>query len=127
MNTGVTNARVKTSSSVLLGLSYRRGRGRLGIILLYIIVYMSGCKKCYTCSHLSATSICHKNADTIYMLTSTGKMLNDSLVYYRNKGYSCDAIDSHYTAFGLYRNPTCGQENYNHAVIENQDKCVQTK
>ena len=99
----------------------------LGIVLLLFIVGMNGCKKCYECSVLRSTFYCYKNGDTIGFDALTGRSATDSLNYYRSNGYTWDTIQFTYSTFGFYNNPTCGQENYNHAVIDNQDKCVQTK
>jgi hypothetical protein len=91
--------------------------------LAITLMFLAGCKKCYTCYSLQGRFNFYKGIDSILVTTSSGIATRDSITAYNNAGYSCDTLLLKYVFGGAYNTVRCPEGVYEKAMA-NLDSCI---
>lgn len=98
-------------------------RFNLFFLIIFAVLALGGCQRCYKCYYLVGTFDCSKDNDTIHYNLFTKRNVEINISSMQAAGYHCDTLYFQYEFDPMLVGSTCGRTLY-HKELELGDSCV---
>lgn len=96
-------------------------------VLLFVLIVVGGCRKCYYCYSYYAGTLCHLGTDSVFFYTNSPTELKSKTDGYISSGFTCQILSQGWPSIDGNSRPEdlCGKSNsiYKEA-IKNGDSCA---